>query len=153
MQMPEPGGREATATGAPHELPAVVVTAWEPVAAQIAADHPGWEVTSGPLGLEARRDGEIMRAVSPARMRELLSSYAMASGRRQAAGEHGKSTVGQGLDLSREEFERQFPRWHTWEGIAGLWYASRRNCSPPVIVRGEDLTDLRDQIRRWLGTH
>ncbi len=56
-------------------------------------------------------------------------------------------------DLGREELEREFPRWHTWQGISGLWYASRRLTSPPVVVRGEDLTDLRDEIRRWTGTH
>jgi len=56
-------------------------------------------------------------------------------------------------DPGREDLERQFPRWHTWQGISGLWYASRRQTSPPAVVRGEDLTDLRDQIRRWIGTH
>jgi hypothetical protein len=151
--MAEPGGRETAATGVPHELPAVVVTAQEPVAAQITAEYPGWDVISGPLGWEARRDGEVVRAVSPAGMRELLSSYAMTSGGRQAGREHGQNISGHGLGLSREELERQLPRWHMWKGIAGLWYASRRNCSPPVVVRGEDLRGLRDEIRRWLGTH
>jgi hypothetical protein len=150
--MAEPGGRGAAA-GAPHELPAVIVTAWEPVAAQIASEYPGWDVTSGPLGLAARRDGEVVRAVSPAGMRELLSSYATALGERQAGREHGQDIAAQGLGLGREELERQLPRWHMWKGIAGLWYASRRNCSPPVVVRGEDLRGLRDEIRRWLGTH
>lgn len=151
--MGEPGARGTASTGAPRELPAVVVTAWEPVAAQIAGEHPGWEVTSGPRGLEARRDGEVVRAVSPAGMRELLSSYAMTSGGRQAAAEQGQNIAGHGLALSREELERQLPRWHMWKGIAGLWYASRRNSCPPVVVRGEDLRGLRDEIRRWLGTH
>jgi hypothetical protein len=130
-----------------------VVRAWESIGAQIAAEYPGWEVSYGLLGLEARRDGEVVRAVSPSGMRALLSGAAMASGQRQAAGEHGHSTAGHDLDLSGEELERQFPRWHMWKGISGLWYASRRGSSPPVVVRGEDLVDLRDEIRRWLGTH
>ena len=130
-----------------------VVTAWESIAVQIAAEHPGWDVRYGPLGLEAHRDGQVVRAVSPSGMRALLSGDAMASRQRQPAGEGRHSAAGHDLDLSREELERQFPRWHMWTGIAGLWYASRRGSSPPVVVRGEDLVDLRDGIRRWIGTH
>jgi hypothetical protein len=140
-------------TGDRQGQPAVVVTAWESIAVQIAAEYPGWEVRYGPLGLEARRDGEVARAVSPSGMRALLSGDAMASRQRQAAGEGGHSAAGHDLDLSGEELERQFPRWHMWQGISGLWYASRRGSSPPVVVRGEDLAGLRDGIRRWLGTH
>ena len=139
-------------TGDTQGQPAVV-RAWESIGAQIAVEYPGWEVRYGPLGLEARRDGEVVRAVSPSGMRALLSGDAMASRQRQAAGEGGHSAAGHDLDLSREELERQFPRWHMWKGIAGLWYASRRGSSPPVVVRGEDLVDLRDEIRRWTGTH
>lgn len=47
----------------------------------------------------------------------------------------------------------EFPRWHTWKGIAGLLYASRNLTSPPAVVRGEDPVDLRDQIRGWEGGH
>ena len=130
-----------------------VVTAWESIGAQIAVEYPGWEVSYGPLGLEARRDGEVVRAVSPSGMRALLSGDAMASRQRQPAGEGRHSAAGHDLDLSREELERQFPRWHMWKGISGLWYASRRGSSPPVVVRGEDLVDLRDEMRRWTGTH
>ena len=139
-------------TGDTQGQPAVV-RAWESIAVQIAAEYPGWEVSYGPLGLEAHRDGEVVRAVSPSGMRALLSGDAMASRQRPPAGERGHSTAGHDLDLSREELERQFPRWHMWKGISGLWYASRRGSSPPVVVRGEDLADLRDEIRRWTGTH
>ena len=139
-------------TGDTQGQPAVV-RAWESIGAQIAAEYPGWEVSYGPLGLEARRDGEVVRAVSPSGMRALLSGDAMASRQRQPAGEGGHSAAGPDLDLSREELERQFPRWHMWQGIAGLWYASRRGSRPPAVVRGEDLVGLRDEIRRWTGTH
>ena len=43
---------------------------------------------------------------------------------------------------------RRFPRWEAWKGVSGLWYARWLRSSPPVVVRGEDLTDLADQIRR-----
>ncbi len=43
---------------------------------------------------------------------------------------------------------RECPRWHCWQGISGLLYASLRGSSPPIVVRGEDPMDLRDQIRR-----
>lgn len=44
------------------------------------------------------------------------------------------------------EMRATFPGWEVWKGICGLWYA-RPLSTPPVVVRGEDLTDLRDQIR------
>ena len=46
---------------------------------------------------------------------------------------------------------REYPSWEIWEGIAGLVYARKLNTSPPVVLRGEDCVDLRDQIRGWLG--
>ena len=45
-------------------------------------------------------------------------------------------------------YAAELPRWHVWRGINGLLYASCRNISPPVVVRGEDAVDLRDAIRR-----
>jgi hypothetical protein len=41
----------------------------------------------------------------------------------------------------------EFPQWHVWRGVSGLVYARRPRTSPPIVVRGEDATDLRDQIR------
>jgi hypothetical protein len=52
-----------------------------------------------------------------------------------------------------EEIAAEFPRWHVWQGIAGLVYARKPLTSPPVVVRAEDATDLRDQIRGWEGNH
>lgn len=51
------------------------------------------------------------------------------------------------------DVEAEFPRWHCWEGVSGLLYASRQRCSPPVLVRGENPADLRDSIVRWLADH
>ena len=48
-------------------------------------------------------------------------------------------------------YAAEFPQWHVWRGICGLVYASRPRASPPVVVRGEDAVDLRDQIRRAEG--
>lgn len=52
-----------------------------------------------------------------------------------------------------EDVAREFRRWDVWVGIAGLHYARRHKTSPPAVVRGEDPTDLRDQIQGWEGTH
>ena len=38
--------------------------------------------------------------------------------------------------------------WYVWRGISGLVYARKIGSSPPLVVRGEDAIDLRDQIRR-----
>jgi hypothetical protein len=45
-------------------------------------------------------------------------------------------------------YAAEFPHWHVWRGVCGLVYARRPRTSPPVVVRGQDAADLRDQIRR-----
>lgn len=40
----------------------------------------------------------------------------------------------------------EFPHWHVWRGVAGLLYARRPRSSPPKVVRGKDLTALREGI-------
>jgi hypothetical protein len=44
-------------------------------------------------------------------------------------------------------YATEFPQWHVWRGVCGLVYARRPRTSPPVVIRGEDAVDLRDQIR------
>jgi hypothetical protein len=56
-------------------------------------------------------------------------------------------------ELTLESVQAEFPRWVCWVGIAGLHYARRILTSPPPVVRAEDPTDLRDQIRGWEGNH
>ena len=48
-------------------------------------------------------------------------------------------------------YAAEFPQWHVWRGVSGLVYARRPRTSPPVVVRGENAVDLRDQIRRVEG--
>ena len=48
-------------------------------------------------------------------------------------------------------YAAEFPQWHVWRGVSGLVYARRPRTSPPVVLRGEDAMDLRDQIRRAEG--
>lgn len=45
-------------------------------------------------------------------------------------------------------YAAEWPAWFVWRGISGLLYARKRGSSPPLVVRGEDPLDLRDQIRR-----
>jgi hypothetical protein len=45
-------------------------------------------------------------------------------------------------------YAAEFPHWHVWQGVSGLVYARRPRTSPPVVVRGEDAADLRNQMRR-----
>ena len=44
-----------------------------------------------------------------------------------------------------------FPDWEAWQGIDRRWHARIRGATPPVMVHGEDLVDLRDQIVRFVG--
>ena len=48
-------------------------------------------------------------------------------------------------------YAAEFPHWHVWRGVCGLVYARRPRTSPPVVVRGEDAVDLRNQMRRAEG--
>ena len=45
-------------------------------------------------------------------------------------------------------YAAELPAWYVWRGISGLLYGRRLNTSPPLVVRGEDVVDLRDAIRR-----
>ncbi len=67
--------------------------------------------------------------------------------------EQPPQTLGTSYDEIPEwwPYAAEFPHWHVWRGICGLVYASRPRTSPPVVVRGEDAVDLRDQIRRAEG--
>ena len=48
-------------------------------------------------------------------------------------------------------YAAEFPHWHVWRGVCGLLYARRPRTSPPAVVRGEDVVDLREQNRRAEG--
>jgi hypothetical protein len=48
-------------------------------------------------------------------------------------------------------YAAEFPQWHVWRGVSGLVYGRRPRTSPPIVVRAEDVVDLRDQIRRVEG--
>jgi hypothetical protein len=50
-----------------------------------------------------------------------------------------------------EPYAAEFPRWQAWRGVSGLLYARKLETTPPVVVRGEDAVDLRDQITRAEG--
>jgi hypothetical protein len=54
-------------------------------------------------------------------------------------------------ELRQVDLEREFPRWKFFRGVNGLQYAQRLLRSPPVTLRGEDCTALRDEVRGWLG--
>jgi hypothetical protein len=45
-----------------------------------------------------------------------------------------------------QPFAREFPHWHVWRGINGLLYGRRAKSSPPLVVRGEDPAEIRDQM-------
>lgn len=45
----------------------------------------------------------------------------------------------------------EFPQWYVWRGVCGMVYARKPRSSPPIVVRGEDVIDLRDQISRVEG--
>ena len=55
-------------------------------------------------------------------------------------------------ELTLDDVGRQFPDWHCYApGINGVVFARLRDSFPPVIVRGEDPVNLRDEICRWIA--
>jgi hypothetical protein len=60
---------------------------------------------------------------------------------------------GAGHEPDLDDVAREYPRWHCWEGISGLFYARLPRSSPAAVVRGEDPADLRDSIRGWISNH
>ncbi len=53
--------------------------------------------------------------------------------------------------VSVESIAAEFPGWEAWQGIDRRWHARIRGATPPVMVHGEDLVDLRDEIKRLLA--
>jgi hypothetical protein len=60
----------------------------------------------------------------------------------------GWPAAGAGPDPDRWwPYRDEFPQWHVWRGVGGLFYARRRVSSPPLVVRAPDADQLRDRIR------
>ena len=57
------------------------------------------------------------------------------------------TSPGSETDPSTEAVEAEFPRWRCFRGLGGLYYARRLNTSPAILVRDENTTELRAQIR------
>jgi hypothetical protein len=55
--------------------------------------------------------------------------------------------------ITIESIQAEYPGWEAWQGIDRLWHARISGATPPVMVHGEDLVDLRDEIKRWEGRH
>lgn len=47
-----------------------------------------------------------------------------------------------------QKIEEEFPAWHPWCGVTGLWYARRRIGLANVTVRAHNLTVLFERITR-----
>ena len=47
-----------------------------------------------------------------------------------------------------QPYAAEFPNWQVWRAANRLLYARKINATPPVVVRGEDPVDLRDEIIR-----
>jgi hypothetical protein len=52
-------------------------------------------------------------------------------------------------ELTLADVQCQFPGWECYVSFGWCW--ARLRTDPDVRVRGEDPTDLRDMINRWVG--
>jgi hypothetical protein len=59
--------------------------------------------------------------------------------------------IGDEPDLA--DIAARFPAWEAWRGIEGLMHGRIKGAAPPVIVTGDDVQDLDDEIVRWEGQH
>jgi hypothetical protein len=56
-------------------------------------------------------------------------------------------------DVTVESLAAEYPAWEAWQGLDRMWHARIRGAVPPVMVHGESLVDLRDQIRAYVAKH
>ena len=65
-------------------------------------------------------------------------------------------------EVTKESIQAEFRGWEAFQGVDRRWHARLRGAETPVMVHGEDLIDLRDEIRRavsqaeeraWLRLH
>lgn len=55
------------------------------------------------------------------------------------------------MGLTLAALQQTYPAWDLWEGMLGGYHARVKGAVPPVMVDGEDLVDLRDQINAKIG--
>jgi hypothetical protein len=49
-------------------------------------------------------------------------------------------------DAQGRDLDHEMHAWHYWRGASGLYYARRKLSSPPVVLRGKTLEELREQV-------
>lgn len=42
---------------------------------------------------------------------------------------------------------QEFPGWEAWQSLSGLWHARIVGSVPPVMVHGDTVCEIRDQIQ------
>jgi hypothetical protein len=62
-------------------------------------------------------------------------------------------TTAEDDDVTVESLAAEYPAREAWQGLDRMWHARIRGAVPPVMVHGEDLVDLRDQIRAYVARH
>jgi hypothetical protein len=50
-----------------------------------------------------------------------------------------------------DDLAREYPRWHSWEGINGRFYARLLRSSPAIVVGSSTALGLRERIRDQAG--
>ena len=50
--------------------------------------------------------------------------------------------------ISQESIAAEFPGWQPFRGVDRRWHARLRGADIPVMVHGDDLVDLREEIVR-----
>jgi hypothetical protein len=46
-----------------------------------------------------------------------------------------------------QPYTAEFPRWHAWRGVTGLYYARLLNSSPPLSCSAADAAALAGHVR------
>lgn len=51
--------------------------------------------------------------------------------------------------MTVDELKADYPAWHIWQGVNGMWYARRRIGISNVTVSGDTLGALETDMARW----
>jgi hypothetical protein len=54
-------------------------------------------------------------------------------------------------EITADSIEAEFPDWEPFRGVDRRWHARIRGAAAPVMVHGDDLVDLREEIVRKIS--
>jgi hypothetical protein len=113
----------------------------------LARDFPAWHFWDGVAGLRyARVPGAeppvVVRGHNLTVLRERVAA-------KDAEIRGGPAVTGP--DPAPKDVETEFPGWEVFRGTDEMWYARLSGAEPPIVLRDENTTELRERVRAWVA--